>query len=50
MHQLLILHAKMLCDLGQTSVLALSKIEKNPALSANSFKFVMPKGADVFNN
>jgi len=35
---------------GQTSVLALSKIEKNPALTANSFKFVMPKGADVFNN
>jgi outer membrane lipoprotein carrier protein len=35
---------------GQTSVLALSKIEKNPALTATSFKFVMPKGADVFNN
>ncbi|MYN27450.1 outer membrane lipoprotein chaperone LolA [Duganella levis] len=35
---------------GQTSVLKFSKIEKNPALSATSFKFVMPKGADVFNN
>ena len=35
---------------GQTSVLALSKIEKNPALTATSFKFVMPKGADVFKN
>ncbi|SHN31865.1 outer membrane lipoprotein carrier protein [Duganella sacchari] len=35
---------------GQTSVLKLSKIEKNPALSATSFKFVIPKGADVFNN
>ncbi|MET0321739.1 MAG: outer membrane lipoprotein chaperone LolA [Duganella sp.] len=35
---------------GQTSVLAFSKIEKNPALTATSFKFVMPKGADVFNN
>ena len=35
---------------GQTSVLSFSKIEKNPALNAASFKFVMPKGADVFNN
>jgi outer membrane lipoprotein carrier protein len=35
---------------GQTSVLKFSKIEKNPALSASSFKFVIPKGADVFNN
>ena len=36
-------------NFGQTTVLALRKIEKNPALNANSFKFVMPKGADVFN-
>ena len=35
---------------GQTSVLAFKGIEKNPALTATSFKFVMPKGADVFNN
>jgi outer membrane lipoprotein carrier protein len=35
---------------GQTSVLAFRKIERNPALNATSFKFVMPKGADVFNN
>ncbi len=35
---------------GQTSVLAFRKIEKNPALNAGSFKFLMPKGADVFNN
>ncbi|MRW92895.1 outer membrane lipoprotein chaperone LolA [Duganella sp. FT80W] len=35
---------------GQTSVLKFSKLEKNPALNATSFKFVMPKGADVFNN
>ncbi|WP_373991467.1 outer membrane lipoprotein chaperone LolA [Duganella sp. BuS-21] len=35
---------------GQTSVLKFTKIEKNPALNAASFKFVMPKGADVFNN
>lgn len=36
-------------NFGQTSVLAFRKIEKNPALTATSFKFVMPKGADVFN-
>ncbi|NVM79165.1 outer membrane lipoprotein carrier protein [Duganella sp. SG902] len=35
---------------GQLSVLAFKGIEKNPALNAASFKFVMPKGADVFNN
>jgi outer membrane lipoprotein carrier protein len=35
---------------GQTSVLSFKGIEKNPALTAASFKFVMPKGADVFNN
>lgn len=35
---------------GQTSVLAFKKFEKNPQLSATQFKFVMPKGADVFNN
>ncbi len=35
---------------GQTSVLSFKGIEKNPALTATSFKFVMPKGADVFNN
>ena len=35
---------------GQTSVLAFKNFQKNPALSATYFKFVMPKGADVFNN
>lgn len=35
---------------GQTSLLAFKKFEKNPTLTANQFKFVMPKGADVFNN
>ena len=35
---------------GQTSILAFKKFEKNPALTATSFKFVMPKGADVINN
>jgi len=35
---------------GQTSVLAFRKFEKNPALNAGAFTFVMPKGADVINN
>ena len=35
---------------GQTSVLAFKNFQKNPALAANHFKFVMPKGADVINN
>jgi outer membrane lipoprotein carrier protein len=35
---------------GQTSVLNFKKFEKNPPLSASQFKFVTPKGADVFNN
>lgn len=35
---------------GQTSVLTFKKFEKNPNLSATQFKFVVPKGADVFNN
>ena len=37
-------------NFGQTSVLSFKKFEKNPALNAASFKFVMPKGADVINN
>jgi outer membrane lipoprotein carrier protein len=35
---------------GQTSVLSFNKFEKNPALGAQQFKFVTPKGADVFKN
>jgi outer membrane lipoprotein carrier protein len=35
---------------GQTSLLAFSKFEKNPSLGATQFKFVTPKGADVFKN
>ena len=35
---------------GQTSVLMFSKFEKNPSLGAQQFKFVAPKGADVFKN
>jgi outer membrane lipoprotein carrier protein len=32
---------------GQTSALAFTKFEKNPSISAEQFKFVVPKGADV---
>lgn len=34
---------------GQTSLLSFSKFEKNPPLSATGFNFVVPQGADVFN-
>lgn len=33
---------------GQVSVLTLKNLEKNPALKADQFKFVVPAGADVF--
>ena len=36
-------------NFGQTSLLSFKKFEKNPALTATSFKFAMPKGADVVN-
>jgi outer membrane lipoprotein carrier protein len=32
---------------GQMSVLSFTKFEKNPVLTADQFKFVVPKGADV---
>ncbi|RXZ38315.1 outer membrane lipoprotein chaperone LolA [Oxalobacteraceae bacterium CAVE-383] len=35
---------------GQVSVLTFTNFQKNPPLKDNSFKFVVPKGADVFNN
>jgi outer membrane lipoprotein carrier protein len=35
---------------GQTSVLSFNKFEKNPSLGPQQFKFVTPKGADVFKN
>lgn len=35
---------------GATSVISFKKFEKNPPLTPQQFKFVMPKGADVFNN
>ena len=34
---------------GQTSLLSFKKFEKNPSLGGEQFKFVAPKGADVFN-
>jgi len=33
---------------GQVSLLNFTKFEKNPVMPANQFKFVVPKGADVF--
>ncbi len=35
---------------GQVSELTFTRFEKNPALKTNSFIFIVPKGADVFNN
>jgi outer membrane lipoprotein carrier protein len=35
---------------GQVSVLTFTNFQKNPPLKDNSFKFVVPKGADVFKN
>ena len=35
---------------GQTSLLSFTRFEKNPAIEADQFKFVIPKGADVFDN
>lgn len=33
---------------GQISLITLKNVEKNPALKADQFKFVVPAGADVF--
>ena len=35
---------------GQVSLLSFTRFEKNPALATEQFRFVPPKGADVFNN
>lgn len=35
---------------GQVSLLTFTNFEKNPPMKANQFRFVMPKGADVFQN
>lgn len=34
--------------MGQLSLIRLTKFEKNPPLKPDTFRFVMPKGADVF--
>lgn len=42
-------HAMELRDsFGQVTLLTFNRFEKNPALSGDQFKFVVPKGADVF--
>lgn len=42
-------HAMELRDnFGQVSLLTFNRFEKNPPMSADQFKFVPPKGADVF--
>lgn len=33
---------------GQVTLLSFNKFEKNPSITADRFKFVVPKGADVF--
>ncbi len=35
---------------GQVSMLRFTQFEKNPTLASTQFKFVTPKGADVFSN
>ncbi|MEP6702667.1 MAG: outer-membrane lipoprotein carrier protein LolA, partial [Betaproteobacteria bacterium] len=35
---------------GQTTTISVSKLEKNPQLPADTFKFTPPKGADVIGN
>ena len=37
-------------NFGQTTVLKFSRLEKNPKLAAELFKFVPPKGADVISD
>jgi outer membrane lipoprotein carrier protein len=42
-------HAMELRDsFGQVSLLTFRKFEKNPSIAADQFRFVVPKGADVF--
>ncbi|MBC7502633.1 MAG: outer membrane lipoprotein chaperone LolA [Herminiimonas sp.] len=35
---------------GQVSLLAFKNFERNPVMASDQFKFVVPKGADVFSN
>src|ERR1700690_2807663 len=37
-------------NFGQTTVLRFTKMERNPSLNANEFKFASPKGADVITD
>lgn len=37
-------------SLGQTTVLSFSKVERNPRLAPETFRFEPPKGADVLRN
>lgn len=37
-------------NFGQTTVLRFSRMERNPSLNANEFKFAPPKGADVITD
>jgi outer membrane lipoprotein carrier protein len=36
-------------NFGKTTIILLQNVERNPALKADQFKFVIPPGADVFN-
>ncbi|MCM1512843.1 MAG: outer membrane lipoprotein chaperone LolA [Oxalobacter formigenes] len=36
--------------MGQLSLIRFTKFEKNPPLKPDTFRFVMPKGADIFKN
>ena len=36
-------------NFGQTTIILLEHIERNPDLKADQFRFVVPAGADVFN-
>jgi outer membrane lipoprotein carrier protein len=36
--------------LGQASLIKFTAFERNPALKADAFHFVMPKGVDIFRN
>ena len=37
-------------NFGQTTTISVSKLQKNPRLPADTFKFTPPKGADVVGN
>ena len=44
-------HSLWLADgFGQTTQLTFSKVERNPKLDADAFRFMPPKGADVLED